>query len=612
MIQVPQILALVILLCLLFSFMVNKDGSPRDSEGSRTQGDPRVQFLLASPRLSPIDIFVNDRLLATSLVFGQATGYLPVRHSDVYRLQTQSHGMMSFVKLLTLNRYRAYTVIIVDLTDTFVLDDSSWQLAARHRHAPVLRFVDLTQRTHPLEVELRNLSEVSWFHFRWKPQHTTDWLEVRREGSQQIELHYNRSVLLNVTVFLQRRSGYNFFLLRDREGEESQLLGLVRPAFVAAPLKSVSEYTFCISILLLVWCNLLHRLYMSYWSYVFRRSFKPLHSRNLPSIREVNMFVYSVTMTVGLCFFIGASYSFLYPVGLEGVWDGLVRLELTTRMDYYQNYFKALGVMIVVLYSYEVMTDLRMPVSTIIHHGGAITGTVFLISFTDEIAEFWFGWISLAYVQFELFLFWGLYLRDYNARTGRWQRASEGMLIAGWLFYMVGMLLELVFYGKALVSLRNRVSSAFLWMTIIVMTVWLIEQLMCLCCTSRSIKRKNLLQQYPALEGLCWFSWWLSRYPASLAKFNLQLLQESWEQIPKVHDVTTKCSVTVHSLPFTVWIPSAFEKDPHAKLHKIRLQAAEELEKVANTLLPQDLALIQTSKDVEDYGVNSQGVTYGT
>lgn len=48
-----------------------------------------------------------------------------------------------------------------------------------------------------------------------------------------------------------------------------------------------------------------------------------------------------------------------YPVGLEGVWDGLVRLELTTRMDYYQNYFKALGVMIVVLYSYEVMTDLR-------------------------------------------------------------------------------------------------------------------------------------------------------------------------------------------------------------------------------------------------------------
>lgn len=43
----------------------------------------------------------------------------------------------------------------------------------------------------------------------------------------------------------------------------------------------------------------------------------------------------------------------------------------------------------------------------------------------------------------------------------------------------------------------GQVSSAFLWMTIIVMTVWLIEQLMCLCCTSRSIKRKNLLQQYP-------------------------------------------------------------------------------------------------------------------
>lgn len=41
--------------------------------------------------------------------------------------------------------------------------------------------------------------------------------------------------------------------------------------------------------------------------------------------------------------------------------------------------------------------------------------------------------------------------------------------------------------------------------------------------------------------------------------------------------------------------PPPAQKDPHAKLHKIRLQAAEELEKVANTLLPHDLALIQTT-----------------
>ena len=100
---------------------------------------------------------------------------------------------------------------------------------------------------------------------------------------------------------------------------------------------------------------------------------------------------------------------------------------------------------------------LRMPLSTIFHHGGAIVGTVFMISFTDEIAEFWFGWISLAYVQFELLLFWGLWLRDYNNRTGHAQRLSETVLIVGWLVYMLGMTLEVVFYVKAVVSLSNRV-----------------------------------------------------------------------------------------------------------------------------------------------------------
>ena len=94
-------------------------------------------------------------------------------------------------------------------------------------------------------------------------------------------------------------------------------------------------------------------------SHYFRASLKPVHARTLPSIREINTFVYSVTMTFGLVVFVGVSYSFLKPVGLSGVWAGLTRTELTNRMDYYQNFFKAIGVAIVVLYSYEIVVDLR-------------------------------------------------------------------------------------------------------------------------------------------------------------------------------------------------------------------------------------------------------------
>ena len=79
-----------------------------------------------------------------------------------------------------------------------------------------------------------------------------------------------------------------------------------------------------------------------------------------------------------------------------------------------------------------------------------------------------------------------------------------------------------------------QVDSTFLGMSVLVSSVWLIEQFMCLCCTARSIKRKDLLRDWPFLEALCWFSWWISLYPASLAKFSPAMLYESWDQVPKV------------------------------------------------------------------------------
>jgi hypothetical protein len=611
--QIPHIAALLILLALLTSLMLRREdgASQHDQEGYRTFGDPRVQFLLADEKMGPVDVFLNERLITTTLTFGQATGYLPVRRNRTYRLQLRgADGGRSFVKELDLDRFRGYTVIIMGDNDYGVLDDSSWHFAARRRRAPVVRLVDLTQRDHPLEVLLRNAQGHTWYWYRWRARQWTDWIQVAKKGAEQLELHANGTSLVNATLALQRGAGYNFFLLPDPAARRYQ--GFCRPAFTAAPLQSVTEDTFCLSVILLVWCNALHRLYLAFWTWLHHTSLRPAHSRTLPSIREVNMFLYSVTMAVGFALFVAVSADFLRPIGLVGVWEGVTHTALATRLDYYQNYFKALGVVVVVLYTYELITDPRMPVSTVIHHGGAIAGTIFLLSFTDDIAEFWFGWISLAYVQFELLLFWGLYLRDLHARTGRAKALSERVLIGGWLSYMIGMVLEVTFYTKAVVSLWGRVAGSFLAMSGLVMAVWLLEQLMCLCCTARSIKRKDLLKDAPFLEVLCWLSWWVARYPAAVAKFSSHLLHEDWDGIPKANDATTRCAVTVHNIPFTVWVPNGSQKDLSAKLQRVRLQAAEELETVANTLLTEDLSAPVLDNGVEHYSVNHQSIRYGT
>ena len=90
--QCSQICALVVLLGLLITFLTSDQDTIKSRSSSHTVGDPRVQFLLATHKLGTVDVWMNDALVATSIAFGQVSGYLPIKHRDEYHLELNSHG----------------------------------------------------------------------------------------------------------------------------------------------------------------------------------------------------------------------------------------------------------------------------------------------------------------------------------------------------------------------------------------------------------------------------------------------------------------------------------------------------------------------------------------
>ena len=66
---------------------------------------------------------------------------------------------------------------------------------------------------------------------------------------------------------------------------------------------------------------------------------------------------------------------------------------------------------------------------------------------------------------------------------------------------------------------------------------------------------------------------------------------------------------TAPALPPSLPLPQG---DKKAKLQKIRLQAADQIEMVANTLLPHDLSAPHVKCGTEQYSVNHEMVSYGT